>query len=114
MIIKYNRRPVCMGDDVQNGIYKINMSEDSTLNDLIEILLNGGNGNTWPIPQMSDIGWIICSNIGALAGVSADKTTTDYYEDNGDMKLSILGIKWVFAEREGTSPDISRISKIFE
>ena len=90
------------------------MSEDSTLNDLIEILLNGGNGNTWPIPQMSDIGWIICSNIGALAGVSADKTTTDYYEDNGDMKLSILGIKWVFAERESTTPDISRISKIFE
>ena len=114
MIIKYNRRPVCMGDDVQNGIYKINMSEDSTLDDLIDVLLNGGSGNTWPIPQMSDIGWIICSNIGALAVVSADKKTIDYYEGSRNMKLSILGIKWVFAEREGTSPDISRISKIFE
>lgn len=114
MIIKYNRRPVCMGDDVQNGIYKIEMSDDSTLKDLIEVLLNGGNGNSWPIPQMSDIGWIICSNIGALAVVSADKKTIDYYEGGRNMKLSILGIKWVFAEREGTSPDISRISKIFE
>ena len=114
MIIRYNRRSVCMGDDVQNGIYKIDMPSDSTLKDLIDVILNGGNGNSWPVPQMSEIGWIICSNIGVLAIISADKTTIDYCDNNEDASLSILGIKWVFGERENTSLDMARISRIFE
>ena len=103
-----------MGDDVQNGIYKIEMPSDATLEDLIDILLKGGNGNDWPIPMMSEIGWIICSNIGILAVVSADKKTIDYSDIAKDTKLSELGINWVFAERESKSPDIARISRIFE
>ena len=114
IIIRYNRRSVCMGDDVQNGIYKIEMPSDATLEDLIDILLKGGNGNDWPIPMMSEIGWIICSNIGILALVSADKKTIDYSDIAKDTKLSELGINWVFAEREGKSPDIARLSRIFE
>ena len=58
IIIRYNRRSVCMGDDVQNGIYKIEMLSDA--------------------------------------------------------KLSVLGIKWVFAEREGKTPDLAMISRRFE
>jgi hypothetical protein len=103
-----------MGDDVQNGIYKIEMSDDSSLKDLIDVLLNGGNGNSWPIPEMSEIGWIICSNIGELAVVSADKKTIEYCDKNADTKLSILGIEWVFAEREGKTIDIPRLGRIFE
>ena len=67
-----------MGDDVYRGIYKIEMSDDATLGDLIEVLLNGGNGNDWPIPQTSATGWSVYSDIGRLADVSADKRQIDF------------------------------------
>ena len=44
LIVKYNRRALCAGDDVNNGVYKIEMPDNATLGDLIEILLRGGNG----------------------------------------------------------------------
>ena len=47
MTILYNRRALCMGDDVFNGVYRIRMPDDATLGDLVGILLRGGNGNGW-------------------------------------------------------------------
>ena len=51
--IRFGRRSVCMGDDVNNGIYSIEMPDDATLAELMHVLLYGGNGNTWPIPMTS-------------------------------------------------------------
>ena len=73
MTILYNRRALSMGDDVYDGIYRMQMSDDLALSDLVGILLRGGNGNDWPIPQTSGIGWTFYSNIGRIADVSADK-----------------------------------------
>ncbi|MBQ3379398.1 MAG: hypothetical protein IJG50_05990 [Clostridia bacterium] len=112
MIIKYNRRSLCMGDDVDNGVYKIQMSDDATLGDLVFILLNGGNGNDWPIPQTSEIGWVIYSNIGRIADVSCDQKQIDYCTSD-KTKLSELGIKWVFGERTNNTADASALARIF-
>lgn len=113
MTILYNRRALCMGDDVYNGVYKIRTSDDATLGDLVEILLHGGNGNDWPIPQTSGIGWTIYSDIGRLADVSADEKRIDYtVPDNA--RIAELKIKWVFGERVDEAPDISVLARIFE
>ncbi len=114
MIILYNRRALCAGDDVYNGIYKLDIPDDALLWDLIGVLLNGGCGNTWEIPQTSETGWEINSNIGRLAVISADKKTIEYLDKPEYSKLSELGIKWVFGEREGDQPDISQLTKRFE
>lgn len=113
MTILYNRRSICMGDDVYNGIYKIVMPDDAGLDDLVDVLLHGGCGNTWSIPQTSDIGWVIYSNIGKIADVSPDLKTVVYCNMDKDTKLSALNIKWVFGERTGETPDISSIAKRF-
>lgn len=113
IIIPYNRRSLCMGDDVCNGIYKIQMSDEATLGELIDVLLHGGHGNRWPIPQTSVIGWTIYSNIGRLADVSADKKRIDYCISE-KTKLSALGIKWVFGEREDNNPNISILASRFK
>ena len=113
MKIKFNRRSVCMGDDVNNGIYEIVLPDNAILKDLKDILLNGGCGNTWPIPMMSDIGWDIYSDIGKIAAVSADKSRIDYIGQDETTPLSSLNISWVFGEREGSDPDMSILSKHF-
>ena len=114
MIILYSRRALCAGDDVYNGTYKLDMPDDAVLSDLIDVLLHGGCGNTWEIPQTSKTGWVIYSNIGRLAVVSADKKTIDYCNEDSSSKLSVLGIRWVFGEREGDQPDISQLTRRFE
>ncbi len=112
MIIQYNRRALCMGDDVYNGIYRIELPEAATLGELLVVLLRGGNGNDWPIPQTSLIGWSICSNTGRLAEVSADKNQIDFcYPEH--TRRSALGVRWVFGARSGEAPDCSELARLF-
>ena len=100
--IKYNRRALCMGDDIYNGVYIIELPDDAVLKDLIEALLHGGNGNDWPIPHNHD-GWLIYANIGYIAHVSADLKHVDYCDGAGNTRLSVFGIQWVFGEYVGMS-----------
>jgi hypothetical protein len=102
-----------MGDDTNNGIYTIKMPNEATLRELINILLKGGNGNDWPIPQTSEIGWVIYSNIGKIAVVSHDLKKIEFTDSDGDTRLNVLGIEWVFGEREGENPEISLIARHF-
>ena len=44
MIIKFNRRSICMGDDVMNGIYIIDLPDDAAVADLVDVALHGGFG----------------------------------------------------------------------
>ena len=112
MTILYNRRALCMGDDGYNGVYRIRMADDAALGDLVGILLRGGNGNDWPIPQTSGIGWTVCSNVGRLADVSADEKRIDYHISE-NTRLSALGIKWVFGARADEDPSVSDLARIF-
>ena len=101
-----------MGDDVYNGVYRIQMPEDAALDDLIGILLRGGNGNDWPIPQTSVIGWTVYSNMGRLAEVSADKKQVNFCFPKS-TKLSALGVRWVFGVRSDENPDRSELERTF-
>jgi hypothetical protein len=107
MMIRYNRRSLCAGDDVYNGIYDIEMPDDAVLKDLIEILIYGGNGNDWPLAHNHD-GWLICSDIGGIAHISGDLKEVQYCDADRDTGLSVLGISWVFGEYEGADPDDTR------
>lgn len=113
MTVKYNREALCMGDDVYNGVYGIEMPDDATLGDLICVLLHGGNGNDWPIPMTSMLGWVIYSNIGKLADVSADQKQIVYNVPE-ESNISALGIRWVYGAREGEDPSVSVPTRIFE
>ena len=48
-VIKFNREPVCMGDDVFNDIYDIELPDSATLGDLMDAVRCGGHGNDWPV-----------------------------------------------------------------
>lgn len=111
--IRFGRRSVCMGDDVNNGIYTIEIPADATLGELVGVVMNGGNGNTWPIPTTSTC-WNLYSNIGKIADIIPDKKQIDYVigKDEGEP-LSSLGIKWVFGGHEETDLDIAFIEKSF-
>ena len=113
MTILYNRRALCMGDDVYNGVYRIRLSDDATLGDLMGVLLRGGNGNDWPIPQTSGIGWTVYSNIGRIADVSADKKRVDCHLSE-KATISGFGIEWVFAARADENPNASELARLFE
>ena len=112
--IQYNRRAICMGDDANNGIYKIRMPEDAALGSLVDVILNGGNGNNWPVPATSGkIGWIIVSNIGRIAAVSADLRQIDYYELDKNTQISNLGIEWIFCARDDEDPETEKLEYLF-
>ena len=113
MTILYNRRALCMGDDVYNGVYRIRMADDAALGDLVGILLRGGNGNDWPIPQTSVIGWTVYSNIGKIADVSADHKRIDFHISE-KASISELGIKWVFGARADENPSASELTRRFK
>ena len=68
IVIKFNRETVCMGDDIYNNIYRIEMPGDAALGDLMYVVKDGGCGNDWPVP--SDFEWDIYSNIGRIARIS--------------------------------------------
>lgn len=103
MKIEFRRESVCMGDDVWNGIYTIEMPEDATLGELLDIILHGGNGNDWPIPYTgADSTWWIHSNIGNLARIYTDSDgewhISDHCRDEKTL-LKDLGIEWTFGRR---------------
>ena len=102
-IVRYNRRALCAGDDVYNGVYEIEMPDDAVLGDLIDAVLHGGCGNTWPIVQNHD-GWLLHSNAGNIAYVSGDKKFVTYIRGKEDSRLSDMGIKWIFGEFKGADP----------
>ena len=112
IIIPYNRRSLCMADDINCGVYNIQMPDNATLGDLIDVLLRGGNGNGRPVPQTSGTGWAVYSDIGKLADVSADKEQIDYTVPDGS-RLSELRIAWVYAERADNDSDISVLASLF-
>ncbi|MBQ7503679.1 hypothetical protein IJT93_13380 [bacterium] len=101
-----------MGDDVNNGVYRIKMADGASLGDLMEVILHGGSGNGWPVPQTSEIGWVIYANIGKIADVSHDKKRIVCYVDE-KMQLSALGIAWTFGERQGKEPDMTWLARLF-
>ena len=108
--VKFGRRSVCMGDDVNCGIYTIEMPDDASLGDLMRVILHGGNGNTWPVPATSTI-WNIYSNIGKIADVLHEKKQIDYINrDEGEL-LSSLGIWWVYGGHEEPDLDIALIER---
>lgn len=98
----FHRHSVCMGDDANNGKYRVKMPETSTLADLIHVIMKGGCGNTWPIPYTGgDSKWIVRSNIGDLAKVFTDhegEWHVEYCEFSENTPLSKLGIEWVFGD----------------
>ena len=108
--IKYGRRSVCMGDDVYNGIYTIEMPDEAVLGDLMRVILHGGNGNTWPVPSTSGC-WNIYSNIGKIADIIPDREQIDYINRDENELLSSLGIKWIYCGHEEPDLDIAFIER---
>ena len=102
--IEFHRKSVCMGDDVRNGKYIIEMPDDATLGELLNIILHGGNGNDWPIPYTgANSNWWIQSNIGNLAKIYTDNEGEWHIEDyccDEHTPLKELGIEWTFGSRD--------------
>lgn len=102
--IEFHRKSVCMGDDVWNGKYTIEMADDATLGELLNIILHGGNGNDWPIPYTgANSNWWIQSNIGNLAKIYTDNEGEWHIEDyccDEHTPLKELGIEWTFGSRD--------------
>lgn len=96
--IKYTRKSVCMGDDVNCGTYTITFNNKTTLEDLINNLIKGGNGNDWPLAYTgSSTFWNIDSNIGKLGELYIDETDEwcINYNYPKDSLLKELGIEYV-------------------
>ena len=102
--IRYNRRALCMGDDIYNGVYEIRLPDDAALKDLVSVMMHGGNGNGWPLPQNHG-GWVIHTNAGVIAHVSPDQKSVQYCDGDGSTGLAGSGIEWAFGEYEGEDPE---------
>ncbi len=111
IIIKFNREAVCMGDDIYNDIYKIEMPANAALGDLMNVVRYGGSGNDWHIT--SGYKWDIYTNIGKIATINPQIEKVIYYEKKKDTLLSDLDIKWIYAAREIDEIDINRLEDIF-
>lgn len=102
--LTFHREAVCMGDDVQNGTYHIEMPDDADLGDLMDVILHGGRGNDWPIPFTGAHSyWVIESNIGDLANIWTDGAGywhTGYIQFNSRTPLKSLGITSTFGRRK--------------
>ncbi|MBR5419835.1 MAG: hypothetical protein IK115_01660 [Lachnospiraceae bacterium] len=110
--IKFGRRSVCMGDDVNNGIYTIEMPDDAKLGDLIKVVRHGGNGNTWPVPCTSTC-WNIYTNIGRVADMVPEEKKIVYLDRDENTLLSSLGIRWVYACHEEYDKDIALLERSY-
>ena len=110
-VIKFNREAVCMGDDVDNKIYQIEMPSSATLGDLMHVVRNGGNGNDWHIT--SGYEWDIYTNIGKLARISPQTEKVTYYDKNEDIQLSDLGIIWVYVARDIDEVNVDKLEDVF-
>ncbi len=103
--------PVCMGDDVDNSIFDIELHNNATLGDLMDVIRYGGYGNKWPIT--SGYKWEVYSNIGKIAKISPQTEHITYYYKTKDEKLSALSIQWVYAAREIDDVDIVKLENLF-
>ncbi len=57
--LTFHREAVCMGDDVQNGTYHIEMPDDADLGDLMDVILHTAAAATtgrFPSPARTAIG----------------------------------------------------------
>ncbi|MBQ9818029.1 MAG: hypothetical protein IJM59_11290 [Proteobacteria bacterium] len=104
MIVRYSRESMCMGDDVYAGIYELDIPEQTTIRQLVDILYEGGYGNTWPVPIRfyHDSYWIIQTNIGAVAIIICDHAQELHIEfplNNQDKTIQDTGIHSVYACR---------------
>ena len=101
--LTFHRESVCMGDDAGNGIYTVEMPDEASLGDLINVIRHGGCGNGWPIPYTgANSSWVITSNIGSLADIYTDKDGewhVHYHSYAEETPLQGLGIKWTFGGR---------------
>ena len=92
-----------MGDDAGNGTQHLELPDDFTLEDLIEVIRKGGRGNHWPIPYTGgNAHWVVKSNRGSLAHIYTDSEGewhVEYPGLNGKTPLQPLGIKWTFGDR---------------
>lgn len=101
--ISFSRESVCMGDDVGNGDYTIELDDSATLGELLSVILHGGKGNDWPIPSTGpNSNWMIQSNIGILARIFTDSNRkwhiTDHCCDEHTL-LKELNITWTYGSR---------------
>ena len=97
--IKYGRRSISAGDDMQNGTFIISLPDDALLRDLVDVAANGGHGNTWWIPMTHDNpGWNLWTNIGIVAVVACDCSSAEYEEYDASTPLASLGIEWVYCD----------------
>ena len=92
-----------MGDDANNGKQYMELPDDSTLEDLIAVIREGGCGNEWPIPYTGgNSHWVVNSNIGNLAHVYTDgggEWHVEYLGHDERTPLRQLSIEWTFADR---------------
>ena len=102
--ISFHRKSVCMGDDAGNGEYIIELKDDSTLGDLLHVILHGGSGNDWPIPYTgANSYWVIQSNVGNLAKIYTDSNGEWHIDDyccDEHTPLNKLGVTWTFGDRD--------------
>ena len=110
--IRYGSRSVCMGDDVNNGIYTIEMPDEATLGDLMRVVMHGGDGNTRPIPTTSTT-WQIYTNIGMVAEIMPEKKEIHYIDHDEKASLYSSGIIWVYGCHEEYDVDIAMIEKSY-
>lgn len=111
-VIRFNREPVCMADDVYNNIYDIALPDSATLSDLVDSVRYGGHGNDWPITL--GYNWDIYTNIGRIAHISPQTERVSYHDQTKDIKLSSLGIRWVYAAIEAGTVDMNRLEDLFK
>lgn len=101
--ISFRRVSVCMGDDVGNGEYTIELQDSATLGELLYVILHGGSGNDWPIPYTgANSHWMIQSDIGNLARIFTDNNGKWHITDyccNEHTLLKELKITWTFGHR---------------
>ncbi len=100
--IAYERSGVCAGEDANAYKCIIEMPPESTLDDLMQTVLNGGNGNESPIPITgTNSYWTIKSNIGDLAVINTDSDGAwriDFTNHYGDTLLCGLGLEWIYGK----------------
>ena len=98
--IKFSRRSVCMGDDINAGEYILNFNNNANLKDLMEKITNVNIKRSLAFTG-SSTNWIIKSNIGDLAKITVDekyKWVIEYINHNPLDKLSDLKIEYIRGE----------------
>ena len=98
--IKYSRRSVCMGDDINAGNYTLKFKDDATLKDLLDIITSTKFERSLAFTG-SSTHWIIKSNIGDLAEITVDKDykwVFNYLNYNSNTKIKELNIEYIKGE----------------